>query len=58
MKSWIPENLNGVSILIEFESQKKREEWKPHPGFGYFTKQQWGQMQYKHLGHHFRPFGV
>lgn len=46
------------ALLDEFESQKAKEEWKAHPGFGYFTKQQWGQMQYKHLDHHFRQFGV
>lgn len=46
------------SLLNAFESQSNRSEWKAHPGFGYFTKQQWGQMQYKHLDHHLRQFGV
>jgi hypothetical protein len=44
--------------LDEFESKRNRDEWKPQPGFGYFTKQQWGQMQYKHLDHHLRQFEV
>lgn len=30
----------------------------PHPAFGTFTKQQWGQAMYKHLDHHLRQFGV
>ncbi|UAY52150.1 DUF1569 domain-containing protein [Ferruginibacter albus] len=30
----------------------------PHPFFGKFTKEQWGQMMYKHLDHHLRQFGV
>lgn len=30
----------------------------PHPVFGKFTKEQWGMMNYKHLDHHFRQFGV
>ncbi|MFT3682475.1 MAG: DUF1569 domain-containing protein [Ferruginibacter sp.] len=30
----------------------------PHPVFGSFTKQQWGQAMYKHLDHHLRQFGV
>ena len=47
-----------TALLDDFESQSNREEWKPHPGFGYFTKQQWGQMQYKHLDHHLQQFGV
>lgn len=46
------------ALIDETYSHKERDEWKPHPAFGYFTKQQWGQMQYKHLDHHFRQFGV
>ena len=30
----------------------------PHPVFGHFTPQQWGQSMYKHLDHHLRQFGV
>ena len=30
----------------------------PHPMFGTFTKEQWGQSLYKHLDHHLRQFGV
>ena len=52
------EKRNLTTLLEEFEAQREREEWNPHPGFGYFTKQQWGQMQYKHLDHHLRQFGV
>ncbi len=37
---------------------KKRSEWHPHPVFGSFTHEQWGQMQYKHLDHHLKQFGV
>ncbi|THD69907.1 DUF1569 domain-containing protein [Robertkochia marina] len=29
-----------------------------HPVFGWLSKEQWGKMQYKHLDHHFRQFGV
>ncbi|RMA57111.1 DUF1569 domain-containing protein [Ulvibacter antarcticus] len=45
-------------LLDEFHNNRDREEWKPHPGFGYFTNEQWGKMQYKHLDHHLRQFGV
>ncbi|GAB5401268.1 MAG: hypothetical protein Aureis2KO_28530 [Aureisphaera sp.] len=45
-------------LIDELASRKDQEEWDPHPGFGYFTKDQWGQMQYKHLDHHLRQFGV
>ena len=30
----------------------------PHPFFGTYTKEQWGQSMYKHLGHHLTQFGV
>ena len=47
-----------LQLLSELNSKRGKEEWKPHPAFGYFTKDQWGQMQYKHLDHHLRQFGV
>ncbi|WP_179345424.1 DUF1569 domain-containing protein [Winogradskyella ursingii] len=48
-----------LEILIdEAHAQKNKTEWNPHPAFGYFTAQQWGQMQYKHMDHHLRQFGV
>ncbi|OAB79624.1 DUF1569 domain-containing protein [Cochleicola gelatinilyticus] len=45
------------ALLSEFEAQRDRTNWAPHPGFGVFTKQQWGQLQYKHLDHHLKQFG-
>ncbi|MCC6245852.1 MAG: DUF1569 domain-containing protein [Gemmatimonadaceae bacterium] len=29
-----------------------------HPLFGPLTREQWGQLAYKHLDHHLRQFGV
>lgn len=49
---------NMIALLVEFECQRNRVEWRYHPAFGYFTKQQWGQLQFKHLDHHLRQFGV
>ncbi len=57
-RDFVQEKAVLESLLTEFESRKDQAEWDPHPGFGYFTKQQWGQMQYKHLDHHLRQFGV
>jgi len=49
----------AISNLInELNAQRKRNDWQPHPAFGAMTKNQWGKMQYKHLDHHFRQFGV
>ena len=48
-----------LEVLIdEVFSRREQQEWDPHPGFGYFTRQQWGQMQYKHLDHHLTQFDV
>ncbi|WP_207421305.1 DUF1569 domain-containing protein [Desertivirga brevis] len=30
----------------------------PHPFFGRMTQQEWDVLQWKHLDHHFRQFGV
>lgn len=30
----------------------------PHPMFGTYTPEQWGQSMYKHLDHHLRQFGA
>lgn len=44
--------------LIDELSRQPDKEWGSHPSFGYFTNEQWGKMQYKHLDHHLRQFGV
>ena len=45
-------------LVKEFHLLKDRKEWNPHPMFGKLTPEQWGKMQYKHLDHHLRQFGV
>ena len=45
-------------LIHEVYEFRDRKEWNPHPLFGSFTPQQWGQMQYKHLDHHLRQFGA
>jgi hypothetical protein len=46
------------AMLASFHKKKGQTEWKPHPIFGKFTAEQWGKMQYKHLDHHLKQFGV
>ena len=46
------------NLMDQLVEQKDRDDWPIHPMFGVFTKDQWGQMQYKHLDHHLRQFGV
>lgn len=57
-RDFVKEKAVLEDLIREFESRKDQTEWDPHPGFGYFTNEQWGQMQYKHLDHHLRQFGV
>ena len=45
-------------LLAAFYEQRSRGEWDPHPSFGHFTHDQWGQLQYKHMDHHLRQFDV
>ena len=47
-----------LGLIDDFYEERKREVWEPHPVFGYFTYDQWGMLQYKHLDHHLRQFGV
>lgn len=51
---------NGLQELVhEFYNRGPEKTCLyPHPMFGAFTKEQWGQAMYKHLDHHFRQFGV
>jgi hypothetical protein len=30
----------------------------PHPGFGPWTNEQWGTLQYLHLDHHLKQFSA
>ncbi len=53
------EELNNLRTALDALHQlKNRKTWNPHPIFGAFTPEQWGQFQYKHLDHHLRQFGL
>jgi hypothetical protein len=45
-------------LINEFHEKGESHNWPVHPAFGNFTPAQWGQMEYKHLDHHLRQFGV
>lgn len=44
--------------MTQLWNDRDNELRRPHPVFGNFTKEQWGILQWKHLDHHFRQFGV
>lgn len=45
-------------LVTDFNNCKTRASWNPHALFGKLTHNQWGKMQYKHLDHHLKQFGV
>ncbi|MDG1572080.1 DUF1569 domain-containing protein [Robiginitalea sp. M366] len=47
-----------LELVQQFHALSDRSHWNPHPLFGAFTHQQWGQLEYKHLDHHLKQFGV
>ncbi|WP_299115248.1 DUF1569 domain-containing protein [uncultured Winogradskyella sp.] len=57
-KNFEAEKVEIIALINELNTQREREDWQPHPAFGKLTKDQWGKMQYKHLDHHLRQFGV
>ncbi|UZO80973.1 DUF1569 domain-containing protein [Aquimarina sp. ERC-38] len=57
-KDFKTESTKLAEKIADFYSMKDQDSFKPHPVFGKFTPEQWGKMQYKHLDHHFRQFGV
>ncbi len=58
IKNFETEKYELEKLVDEFHTKKNKTQWDPHPLFGKFTPQQWGQMQYKHLDHHLKQFGV
>jgi len=46
------------NLVHDFYALKTRKNWNPHPIFGTLTHEQWGKMQFKHLDHHLKQFGV
>lgn len=37
---------------------KPEREWPPHPLFGRMSGRAWGAINYKHMDHHLKQFGV
>jgi len=52
------EKENLLNLVNDFHKRKNQTKWAPHPVFGKFTPEQYGKMNYKHLDHHFKQFGV
>lgn len=57
-KSFNVEKKELINLIKELNTHKDKTNWHAHPVFGNLTKDQWGQMQFKHLDHHLTQFGV
>jgi len=58
LRDFATEKVKLEQLIDELYAQKDTESWPEHPAFGYFTYEQWGKMQYKHLDHHLTQFGL
>jgi len=57
-KNFTEEKTKIIDLINQTHELKERSEWNPHPFFGKFTHDQWGQLEFKHLDHHLKQFGV
>ena len=57
-REFTAEKANLLELIDDFYAERNKTKWDPHPAFGDFTHDQWGMLQYKHLDHHLRQFGV
>lgn len=49
----------SLEVLVEeFGNRGASADWPPSKVFGRITGRSWGVLQYKHLDHHLRQFGV
>jgi len=52
------ERARWLGLLSRFGSAPPSGVGAEHPLFGPLTWQEWGELQYKHLDHHLKQFGV
>ncbi|GAA3565165.1 DUF1569 domain-containing protein [Snuella lapsa] len=57
-RNFLEEKNKLIELINAFYAKKDDPNWPSHPICGDFTHEQRGQMQYKHLDHHLRQFGV
>jgi hypothetical protein len=55
---WAAEQAEFVAALERFGGRPVDYAWPAHPTFGPLSGSAWGVLQYRHLDHHCRQFGV
>jgi Protein of unknown function (DUF1569) len=57
-KDFEKEKQRILQNLEEFYAKGNQDGLNPHPGFGKFTKDNWGELMYVHLDHHLKQFSL
>jgi hypothetical protein len=55
---WETETASFPVLLARFAARGAEPQWPPHPAFGRLSRRAWGVLQYRHIDHHLRQFGV
>ena len=56
--AWAEEQRELERVLDAIGARAPGSAWPLHPAFGPMTGRDWGVLQYRHLDHHFRQFGL
>ncbi|MFN0170035.1 MAG: DUF1569 domain-containing protein [Bryobacteraceae bacterium] len=44
--------------IVRFAARGQTGSFRPHPAFGAISAKDWGALQWRHLDHHLRQFGI
>jgi hypothetical protein len=55
---WDSECTTLCQLMDSFAALPPENKFPPHPAFGTLSRRAWGVLEYKHLDHHLRQFGV
>jgi hypothetical protein len=47
-----------AALLERFAARAQGGSWPRHPAFGQMNAKQWGDLEFRHVDHHLRQFGV
>jgi hypothetical protein len=56
--AWASERAAFDAALERFAARTPESTWPAHPAFGPLSARAWGALQYRHVDHHCRQFGV
>lgn len=56
--AWQAERQELGRVLDAIGARPPGTAWPAHPAFGPMSGRDWGALQYRHLDHHFRQFGL